>query len=220
MPCLRKARDLAYLFTDTGPTLLNKILNACPGDLGGPTSCPRKVERPQIRSHGMANFSCSSARWRPCDRTNMCIGYVATSVIRCHKAVLGSLLGFQGCKGGLAKRRTIEVEATFSSPSEGKKFGCRPPRGVVLYGSIVGGDVVFLKKCFILRISLCSFRKVSMTEGLGNQVGKAKKLDRASCPGPTRATGLGPWRLLSLCKKTTPNEALFHRRHIQTNILH
>jgi len=106
-----KARHLALILIDTNLTLFSTISNVWPADLGGLTSCPRKVGRPLFPRQGSGAWQAAS------DRANLCIGYMATLLVRCHKAVLCSLLGFEGRKGGARQTTNTSVEATFSSPS-------------------------------------------------------------------------------------------------------
>ena len=145
---------------------------------------------------------------------------VATMLGRCHKAVWASFMCATCRKQAPAKRRTLELKQRFSSPSKGKKWGRRPSRGTVPYGPNVGANVVTRKICLFSRISPCAFRKVLMTERLGKQVAHVIPLDRASCPGPTRATRLGLWTFRPPCDIAASNEAQGQMRNIHTNIRH
>jgi len=69
-------------------------------------------------------------------------------------------LALRGAREGLAKRLTLQLKRHFPR-LRGKELGCRPPRGVVLFGPIVAGDVVSMEKCFILRIPLLVSQSVT-----------------------------------------------------------
>ena len=131
LPCLWKARHLAYFFIYSSLTLPNKILSAWPADLAKPTSClsqngPHEsfVSRrghfllqwykvvgiqPRRDAHSIPSYTVASVPQR-------CRGHVACR---------------WGRKGGLAKRRTLELERNVFLPWRGKKWGPLPPRGMV-----------------------------------------------------------------------------------------
>lgn len=91
LPCLGKARHVAYLFIESSPAFVDKFLRAWPADLGGSRArarllAPRKTDIRELRLTARPFPPAVVRGGGACDHAEMHVEYPTRRWRRCHNA--------------------------------------------------------------------------------------------------------------------------------------